>query len=296
MTVPFTRATAALLLSTALALPLAAQTPAPAPAAEAAAPADPATVVATVNGQAITLGDLAATLAELPAQVQQLPDDVLYEGIRRQLVDTKAVELAAEAAGLADEPAIARAIARQRAGVLADAYIRRAIEAEVTDAALRARYDAEYASKEPVREVRASHILVPSQEAAQALRDQLDAGADFAALAAEHGTDGTRARGGDLGFFAREVMVPEFAEAAFAAPIGEVVGPVQTQFGWHVILVTEERDQPVPAFEAVEGELRDTMSREVAEALLERLRTEAQVALEDGTPGIGSLRDPAMLD
>ncbi|MGF1658834.1 MAG: peptidylprolyl isomerase [Rubrimonas sp.] len=285
MTATLRRATAALLLSSALALPSHAQ-----------APADAATVVATVNGAPITLGDLAATLAELPPQVQQLPDDVLYEGLRTQLVDTRAVEMAAEASGLADETAVKRAIARQRAGVLADFFIRRTLEAEVTEEALRARYEAETAGAEPVREVRASHILVAEEAAAQALRNQLDAGADFAALAAEHGTDGTRARGGDLGFFAREVMVPEFAEAAFAAPVGEPVGPVRTQFGWHVILVTEERTQPLPTFEQREPELRDAMNREVAEALLERLRAEADIAIPEGNPGIASLRDPSLLD
>lgn len=287
MTVLLRRASAALLLSTALSLPLAAQTP---------AEGDAGTVVATVNGATITLGDLAATLAELPPQVMQLPDEMLYEGLRRQLIDTKAIEMAALADGLAEDPVVRRALERQRAGVLADFFLRRAIGAEVTEETLRARYEAEYVNAEPVREVRASHILVAEEAAAQALMDQLEAGADFAALAAEHGTDGTRARGGDLGFFTREVMVPEFADVAFSAPLGEPVGPVQTQFGYHVLLVTEERNRPVPSFQQVEPELRETMSREVAESLLERLRAEADIVIPEGNPGIDALRDPSLLD
>lgn len=282
MLLPLARAALAVLLSTTAALPLAA--------------ADATTVVATVNGQPITLGDLIAVRTELPPQVQQLPDEFLYDGIRRQLIDTRVVEQAAEAQGLANDPVVARALARQRAGVLADAFIRRAIAAEVTEAALRARYDAEYAKAAPVREVRASHILVPTREAAQALRDQLDKGADFAALAAEHGTDGTRAQGGDLGFFSKEVMVPEFADAAFALKVGETGGPIQTQFGWHVLRVTEERNRPAPAFEEVQAELAEAMGREVAEGLLERLRTAAAVTTDESRPGLDALRNDALIE
>lgn len=290
MTRPFASAAGALLVALGAALPVAAQT-----AAEAA-PADPAAVVATVNGQPITLGDVIAIRQQLPPQVQQLPDEFLYDGIRTQLVDTKLVEIAAEAAGLADDPAVARAIARQRSGVLADAYIRRAIEAGVTDETLQARYQRDYAGAEPVREVRASHILVADEALAKELRAQLDGGADFAALAAEHGTDGTKTRGGDLGFFSREVMVPEFAEAAFATPVGQTAGPIQTQFGWHVLRVTEERNRPVPAFEEVRAEIEEALSREVAEGVLENLRNAATVSLDEARPGLGALRDDSLID
>lgn len=252
-------------------------------------------VVAAVNGDAITLGDLAAVLSELPAQFQGLPDQFLYDGILQQLVDTTLARQAAEAAGLADDPAVARALARQRGTVLADAFVRRAMDAAVTEEALRARYAADYAEAEPVREVRASHILVADEALAADLRAELDAGADFAALAAEHGTDGTRSQGGDLGFFARETMVPEFAEAAFALSPGEIAGPVQTQFGWHLIAVTDERERPIPSFDEVQDELVEALRREAVEGLLGDLRADAEISVDEDRPGLDQLRDGSLL-
>lgn len=253
------------------------------------------TVVATVNGTEITLGDIVAVRSELPAQIQNLPDQFLYDGILQQLVDTTLARQAADAAGLADEPAIARALDRQRGTFLADAFMRRAMREAVTEAALRERYEDEYASAEPVREIRASHILVADEALAQEIRAELDAGADFAALAAEHGTDGTRDRGGDLGFFGPEMMVPAFADAAFALSPGETAGPVQTQFGWHLIRVTEERERPVPGFEEVEDQLADALGREAIEDLIASLRDDAEIDVAADRPGLDALRDDSLI-
>ncbi len=264
-------------------------------AAEPPAPADPATLVATVNGEAITLGDLAAVRAELPREYLALPDDALYDGIRDQLVSQKVLALAAEAQGVADDPAVRRALALQRQNLLADAYLRVELGKRITPEALQAAYAARYLEAEPVREVRASHILVADEALAQDLRAQLDAGADFAALAAEHGTDGTREQGGDLGWFEKGMMVPEFAEAAFALAPGEIAGPVQTQFGWHLIRLADARDRPAPAFAEVEGELAQTLTREAAGEIVDSLRAAASVTVEEGRPGLDGLRvDPRL--
>jgi peptidyl-prolyl cis-trans isomerase C len=286
-----------LALSAALAGPALAQTAAPAPDAPAAAPApiDPAAVVATVNGVSITLADIVSVRAELPQQYQALPDQTLYDGIRDQLVSQKVLEMAAEAEGLDDSPAVARQLALQRQNILADAYLRREIGKRVTVEAIKAAYEAQYVNAEPVREVRASHILVADEALAKDIRAKLDAGGDFAALAAEFGTDGTKTQGGDLGFFEKGMMVPEFAEAAFALEKGKVGGPVQTQFGWHLILVTDSRDRPAPDFAAVEGEIAQELTRTVAGEIVDGLRAGAAVTVAEDRPGIAALRDDALL-
>jgi peptidyl-prolyl cis-trans isomerase C len=258
--------------------------------------ADATTTVATVNGETVTLGDLVAIRAELPAQVQQLPDEMLYDGIRQQIVDSRLAAGAAMEDGLADEAGVARALERQRVALLADIYLQRLIASEVTDERLQAAYQSQYVEADPVREVRASHILVEDEALAQSIIDQLDDGAEFAALAAEHGTDGTAQRGGDLGFFTRERMVPAFATAAFEAEVGSVVGPVQTQFGFHVIEVTDERDQPVPPFQQVSGEIRNGIIEEVVQGRLAELRDAAEVTLEEDRPGLDALRDDSLID
>jgi peptidyl-prolyl cis-trans isomerase C len=285
-----------LALSVALAGPGWAQTAAPeAPAAAAPAPADPAAVIATVNGVAVTLADLVAVRAELPQQYQALPDQTLYDGIRDQLVSQKVLEQAATAEGLADSPAVARQLALQRQNVLADAYLRREIGKRVTVEAIKAAYEAQYVNVEPVREIRASHILVADEALANEIKAKLDAGGDFAALAAEFGTDGTKTQGGDLGFFEKGMMVPEFAEAAFAMETGKPGGPVQTQFGWHLILVTDSRDRPAPDFAAVEGEIAQELTRAAAGEIVEALRAAAAVTVAEDRPGLGALRDDTLV-
>jgi peptidyl-prolyl cis-trans isomerase C len=236
-----------------------------------------------------------AIRGDLPAQYQQLPDQPLYDGIREQLISQKLLSAAAEAAGVANDPDAARALQIQREGLLAQFYIEREIDARMTDERLQAYYDARIGSAEPVQEVRASHILVAEEAKAAELKAQIDGGADFAALAAEHGTDGTRAQGGDLGWFTREVMVPEFSEAAFAMEVGAVSAPVQTQFGWHLIKLTERREQPKPTFADVRDELEQALSSEIAQELLTELRAEAEVVVDEARPGVEVFRDDAVI-
>lgn len=279
----------ALLLAAALGLA------APALAQDAPDAPDANDPVATAGGETVRLGDLIATLRELPPQFRQMPDPMLYDALREQAVTQALLAQAAEAAALADDPEVAQALERQRRSLLAGAFLTQAIDARVDEAAIREAYEARYVEAEPVREIRARHILVEEEAVAEALKARIEAGEDFAALAAEAGTDGTAQRGGDLGFFGPEQMVPGFADAAFAAPLGEVVGPVETQFGWHLIEVTEERTQPAPPFEMVQGQIAQDLAAEAAQELIAELRENAAVALEDGRPGLDGLRDDSLI-
>ncbi|MEO0680777.1 MAG: peptidylprolyl isomerase [Pseudomonadota bacterium] len=289
----------ALALAAAFALPapLWAQTDqgdAPAPAAEPAQ-ADIADVVATVDGVDITMGEIILMRANLPDQYQSLPDDQLYEALVQQAINQVLLARRGEASGAADAPLAKLRADLDRRNYLAESGLRAIVRAATSDEALRPLYEERYAAAEPVQEVRASHILVAEKELADTLRAEIVGGAAFADVAAEHGTDGTRTRGGDLGWFTRDRMVPPFAEAAFAAPEGEVTEPVQTQFGWHLILVTGKRDQPIPPFEQVRADLARAAASEAADAAVEAARGDAEITRPETPPAAGGIRRDDLL-
>ena len=279
-------------------------------AAEPAEPAEPAaettaatapsysvdSALAVVDGVTLTLGELIAIRRELPDQYQTLPDEVLFDGIVEQLIDQMLLAQAAKAAGLARHPAIAMNLLNQRRAILADAFLRNEVTARVTPEAIEALYQDLYLDSEPKQEVRAGHILVETEEQAGELKAQLDAGADFAALAAEHGTDGTASRGGDLGWFLHPDMVPEFANAAFAMEPGAISDPVKTAFGWHLIKLDERRDRQPPALEEVREELMGELIQQAQVAVVAELRMQSIIVMPEPPLPPQSIRDDAMLD
>lgn len=253
------------------------------------------TPLAEIDGTTITLGELIALRGELPQQYQQLPDQVLYDGILQQLVDQQLLADAARAAGLDERPAVAMSLRNRVRAILADAYLRIETAKRVTDAKIEELYKEQYLEAEPVEEVKAAHILVESEEEAKAIKEELDAGADFAELAREHGTDGTRNRGGNLGWFTHEEMVPAFADAVFAMQPGTISDPVQTDFGWHIIKLDERRMRPAPPIEEVEAELRQEAERQAQMAVVEDLREEATIEMTETSPPPAAIRADEML-
>jgi peptidyl-prolyl cis-trans isomerase C len=270
------------------------------PAAEATEAAPPSYTVdsalAVVDGVTLTLGELIAIRRELPDQYQSLPDEVLFDGIVEQIIDQMLLMQAAQAAGLERRPAIAMNLLNQRRAILADAYLRQAVEARVTQEAVEALYQELYLDAEPAQEVRAGHILVETEEEANGLKAQLDAGADFAALAAEHGTDGSASKGGDLGWFVQTDMVPEFAEAAFSMAPGTISAPVKTAFGWHLIRLDERRDRQPPVLEEVRAEMMGELIQQAQVAIVAELRMQAAIVMPEPPLPPQSIREEAMLD
>ena len=230
-----------------------------APAAEAAA-VTPETVVATVGGEAITEADLSFAAEDLTQELQQMPAEQRKPFLLRVLIDMKVMAKAGKDAGMAETP-----LFQQRLQYLEERALRRAFFAEtianaVTEEAVRASYDKFVAEFVPAEEIRASHILVSSEEEAKAVKAELDGGADFVALAKEKSIDPGAANGGDLGFFGKGMMVAPFEAAAYAlTEIGQVSEPVQSQFGWHVIRLEEKRQSTPPAFEAVASQLQQQL-------------------------------------
>lgn len=245
------------------------------------------TVVATVNGKAITLGHMIAMRESLPPQYLQLDDKTLFDGILDQIIQQEALaEVAEGSIGKRDT----LMLDNQRRGYLSGVTLDETARAAVTDDAVQALFDEKYAATEPGKEYNAAHILVATEDEAKAIKADLDGGADFAAIAKEKSTDrGSAAAGGDLGWFGVGMMVKPFEDAVIAMKAGEISAPVQSQFGWHVIRLTEVRTAAKPTIEDVRAELEGELQGRAVEAKVTELTDAAKV--EKTVDGI----DPAIL-
>lgn len=232
------------------------------------------TVLATVNGSQITLGHMISMMGMLPAEYQALPDNVLFDGLLEQLVQQQILASVAEGdLGLREQ----LGLENERRAFLAATLIDRIGSAPVTEEELQAEFEAQFASVGPVTEYNASHILVETQADAEAVIAALAEGADFAQLAQERSIGPSGPNGGELGWFAAGMMVPSFEEAVFALAVGEVSAPVETQFGWHVILLNDTREQAPPTLEDVRAELEDGLRRARIETAMQELTAAASV-------------------
>jgi peptidyl-prolyl cis-trans isomerase C len=251
---------------------------APARAQGTASPPDP--IVAKVDGQPIHLSDLKDAAQALPENVRGMPPQTLYPMLLDQLIDGRALIAEARKTGLDHDPAVQRQVAAAQERALQTAVLNKEIAPTVTDQAVKARYDQDIAGKSGEEEVHAKHILVDDEAEAKKIIAQLKGGADFAALAKQYSKDpGASQQGGDLGFFKKDEMVPEFASAAFALQPGQMSQePVHSQFGWHVIQVVERRRVQPPDFAQARDELRQKMIQEGVQKAVAKAR--AAVAVE----------------
>jgi peptidyl-prolyl cis-trans isomerase C len=242
------------------------------------APEDP--VVAAVDGKPIHLSDLKDAVQSLPENVRGMPPQTLYPMLLDQLIDGRALVSEAHKSGLDKDPAVQRQVTAAEDRALQTAVLSKQVGPAVTDDAVHARYDQEIAGKPGDEEVHAKHILVDSEAEAKKIITDLQGGADFAALAKQYSKDPSGAQqGGDLSFFKKDEMVPEFATAAFALQPGQVSQtPVHSQFGWHVIQVVERRRAEPPSFDQARDELRQKMIQEGVQKVVAKAR--ASVAVE----------------
>ncbi|MEC7258377.1 MAG: peptidylprolyl isomerase, partial [Pseudomonadota bacterium] len=164
-----------------------------------------------------------------------------------------------------------------RRSLIAAAEIENIMADAVTDADIKAAYDAKYADGFGGDEFNASHILVESEEEAKAIKGELDNGADFATVAKEKSTGPSGPNGGELGWFGMGAMVPEFETAVVALEPETVSDPVQTQFGWHVIRLNEKRKSEAPALAEVEGQLGEELRKQAVQDRIELLTREATI-------------------
>ena len=252
-------------------------------AAGAAPPSQPAAanpVLATVDGHKIHLSDVQQAAAGLPPNLRGLPPQTLYPMLLARMIDARALVIAARRQKLENTPAVKQQIAAVTDQVLENALLNKEVAPQVTDAALRARFDKTMAGKPGAEEVHARHILVPTKAEAEKIIAQLNKGADFATLAKKYSKDPGAADGGDLGFFKKDDMVPAFADAAFALKPSEYTKtPVHTQFGWHVIQVLARRRAPAPTFDQAKQALRTQMLKAAVEKAVAQARAGVKVQM-----------------
>ncbi len=245
------------------------------------------TVVATVNGTDITLGHMIIARATLPEQYQQLPDEVLFEGILDQLVQQTALADTFEG----DLPArVALSLDNETRSLIAGEVIENVMSDPLDEAAVQAAYDEQYAGQEAGEEYNASHILVETEEEAKAIKAELDDGADFAEIAREKSTGPSGPGGGSLGWFGAGMMVPTFEAAVVEMEVGGVSEPVQTQFGWHVIMLNETRALEAPALDSVRNEIELQLRQTRVQTQIDTI-TEAATVDRTAAEGI----DPSVL-
>ncbi|NDW46473.1 peptidylprolyl isomerase [Ruegeria sp. PrR005] len=261
-----------LALALVLALPVSAETK-----------AEAGTVVARVNGEEITLGHMIIARATLPQQYQQLPDEVLFEGILDQLIQQTLLK---QVQNGRTPLQVVLSLENEERSLLAGETIDQIMASVTTDEALQTAYDAKYADGFGEDEFNASHILVPSEDEAKAVKDLIDNGADFAATAREKSTGPSGPNGGELGWFGAGAMVPEFEAAVMELEVGKVSVPVQTQFGWHVIKLNDKRKSTAPELDEVREELAGQIQQDAIEARLADLTRDGNIEKPD-LGGIG---------
>ncbi|MUO79461.1 peptidylprolyl isomerase [Agrobacterium vitis] len=239
-------------------------------------------VVAKVGSLEIHQSELDLAIANLDPQFAQMPDDQKKVAALSGAIDVKLLAGSAIGEKMQDDPAYKQRMAFIADRELHNAYFKKHVVDVTTDEEVKARYEKEIAALPKEQEIHARHILVKTEDEAKDVIKQLDGGKDFAELAKEKSTDSSGSDGGDLGFFSKGRMVPEFEEAAFALKPGTYTKtPVKSQFGFHVIKVEEIRDAAPPKFEDVQQQVRQLVMRDKYLALLEKAKTSEKVEIVD---------------
>ena len=251
------------------------------------------TVMATVGGVDITLGHMVAAWTMLPEPYSDVPDQFLFDNILDHLIRQQTL------ANIAERdltPRMELTLENERRVAVAAMLLDTIAANALTEDALRAEYESIYANADGVEELNVSHILVETEAEAQALIDALNDGGDFAELAQEHSTGPSGPSGGQLGWFSAGTMVPAFEDAAFALDIGGVSAPVQTQFGWHVLMLNDRRMQDPPTFDAVRAELVEGVRTATVEAYITQATGDAEIVHPESDIDPAVIRDLRVLD
>ncbi|WP_174802691.1 peptidylprolyl isomerase [Martelella limonii] len=244
--------------------------------------ADGDAVVATVAGTPITEAQLQETVNQFKGQFGQMPEDQMRAIALSSLIDMKLISDAAADEGLDETDAFKTRMEQLREQELYNAYFDQVISKQITDDMLKARYDEEIAKAPKMEEVHARHILVENEAEANEIIKELDGGASFEELAKEHSTGPSGPEGGDLGYFTKGQMVPEFEAAAFALEPGKYTEtPVKTDFGYHVIEVEDKREKAPVAFDQIKPQLQQLVAGEKYNEVVNDLKQGDTVVIED---------------
>lgn len=238
------------------------------------------TVLATIDGTEITLGHMIALRSNLPPNYAQLEPQVLFDGILNQLVQQTLL-----AQSLEDGPSQRSqlTIENETRAIIAGEVIDDVMGVDISEEEIQAAYQRDYVEIDPATEYNAAHILVKTKEEADAVIQKLNEGSDFGDLAREFSTGPSGASGGELGWFAKGVMMESFFDAVSALEAGEVSEPVQTKYGWHVIKLLATRSQEQPALDEVREQLEEHLRQKVFDARIAELEEDAKIERADTT-------------
>lgn len=237
------------------------------------AKADP--VIGSVDGKLIYLSDLTRVANTLPEQMRNLPFDSIMPVLLDRIIDHEALVMTSRRAGLERDAEIQRAMRAAADQVLERAWLAQVTPSKVTEAAIGARYNRQYANRPATDEVHARHILVGTEAEAKAVLEELKGGADFASVARVVSKDPDGKQGGDLGFFRRDQVWPGFADVAFSLQPGQV-GPVaiHNEFGWHIVKVEERRLVAPPTLSEVRDKIREELTTEAVRQAIADARSQ----------------------
>ena len=234
-------------------------------------------VLAKVNGSEIRQSDMALAEEELGPSLDKMDPATKQENLLAFLIDMKIVAKAAEDKKVENNDEFKRRLAFARNRLLMDSLLATEGKAATTDEAMKKVYDDAAKQITGEQEVHARHILVETEDEAKAIKAELDKGADFAELAKKKSKDPGASDGGDLGFFTKDQMVPEFSAVAFALEPGKISDPVKSQFGWHIIKVEEKRNRKAPDFDQVKAQIETYVTRKAQADYVAKLREGAKI-------------------
>jgi peptidyl-prolyl cis-trans isomerase C len=244
-------------------------------------------IVSTVDGKPIFLSEIIGMAQRLPEQYRKMSLEAVYPSLLTRAIDSKLVTLEGRRSGFSKDPDVKKRLREVEDQIISEIFLTKTIGSQVTEEALKKIYSETKSEMASGDQIKARHILLDSEEKAAEIIKKLQAGGEFAKLAAEYSTGPSAASGGDLGWFGEGQMVPEFSKAAFALNPGDIVTkPVKTQFGWHIILVEDRKVSAPPSFDDAKEQLASTMSQKLLKELIETLRTKAKIVRfqADGTP------------
>jgi peptidyl-prolyl cis-trans isomerase C len=249
---------------------------------------DKDSLVAKVDGTEIRQSDLAVAEEEA-GQIPPMAAEAKQDYLVQFMADMILVSKAAEAKKLGDAPDFKRKLAFTRNKLLMESLLQSVGKEALTEPAMHKVYDDAVKQMSEEKEVHARHILFRAAEGddkaskeaedkVKAVIERLKKGEDFAKVATEMTEDPSgKANGGDLGYFSKEQMVPEFSDTAFKLENGQISDPVKTQFGWHVIKVEDKRNKPLPNFEEVKPQIEQYVTRKAQAELVTSLRASAKI-------------------
>jgi peptidyl-prolyl cis-trans isomerase C len=233
--------------------------------------------LAEVNGGIITTADFKNEVETLPPYLRPMAETP--EG-KKELLDTMIIReiimQQAQKDGLDKSKEVTDKLEELKKRIIVEAFLKKKVEAQtsLTDADLRKFYDQNKEKLKTGEQVRASHILVKSESEAQDILGQLKSGGNFEQLAAKYSIDAAKTKGGDLGWFGKGSMIPEFEKVVFAMKTGETSGIVKTQFGYHIIKLTGKRPAGIPPFDEVKDQLKAKLVPEKQQEVFQKLKDE----------------------